>query len=367
MARPFCFAALFLGFCLSGVTLAGGPAAVPGSTPRQVQRTVERAIAYLQTESGGWVSQGRCASCHHVAMPLWALSEAGRQGYAIDRKFLADTGQATLGSMQKMIASQIVPNPAAPRDPRPMARGVNIGAVFMAVAAQSLPAIDEGQRQSLRWIARQAISKQRQDGSWEFFLSRPPINESQATDAAWILMALQGEAGPDTPESQREALKKGLAWLASAESADNDQVKLLKLLLGLRAGEPRGTLQPSISQLLARQRPDGGWSQTAVLPSDAFATGQTLYVLSLAGYTTRDPAIKRAIDLLVATQKPDGAWPMKSRASPDGRPGAAKLLTPITCAATAWATMGLARLAPEKPPSPAKPGEALNQADAQGK
>jgi len=82
------------------------------------------------------------------------------------------------------------------------------------------------------------------------------------------------------------------------------------------------------------------------LKSDAFATGQTLYVLSLAGYTADHPAIKRGIDFLVATQTPDGSWPMVSRSTPDGSPGGATLMTPITCAASSWATLGLARLMP---------------------
>ena len=81
------------------------------------------------------------------------------------------------------------------------------------------------------------------------------------------------------------------------------------------------------------------------MASDAYATGQTLYVLSLAGYTAQRPEIKRAIEFLVATQKADGSWPMVSRAKPGGKP--AKLLTPITCAATSWATLGLVRLVPQ--------------------
>jgi hypothetical protein len=81
--------------------------------------------------------------------------------------------------------------------------------------------------------------------------------------------------------------------------------------------------------------------------SDAFATGQTLYVLSLAGCTGERAEVRRGIDFLVATQKADGSWPMTSRSTPDGSPGGAKLLTPITCAASSWATLALARLAPK--------------------
>jgi squalene cyclase len=120
------------------------------------------------------------------------------------------------------------------------------------------------------------------------------------------------------------------------------------LLLATRSGKPRETVQTTIEELLALERADGGWSQTVPEPkSDAFATGQTLYALSLAGYTAERDEIKRGIDFLVATQAPDGSWPMISRSTPNGEPGSATLLTPITCAATSWATLGLSRLAPK--------------------
>src|SRR5207302_7790737 len=305
------------------------------------QQAVDRAIGYLQTESAAWLNTRKCAACHHAPMPLLALGEAEQQGYTIDKKYLADTTESLLGSRDKLMASKIFPNPADKPDPRPQGRGLNMGLPFLAVAAQSLPSLKEGQKQSLKLIAEEIVSKQQPDGSWEFFatLRRPPINESQTTDAAWIIMALEAETGPDAPESQRAALSKAIAWLAAQELSGIHQDKALKVLMGGRSGKPRETLQPPIDELLALQRADGGWSQTVPeLKSDAFATGQTLYALSLAGYTAGRPEIQRAIDFLVATQKPDGSWPMTSRSTPDGRPGGANLFTPITCAASARAT-----------------------------
>jgi len=328
------------------VALADAPPPAPPEAPPAVRQSVDRAIGYLQTESAAWLSQRKCAACHHAGMPLWALGEAGRQGYAVDRKFLADTIENNLGGPEKLIASRLVPGPKDPPDPRPMARGVNMGLPFLAVAARAMPSLEPGQKQSLRWIADDIVKKQQPDGSWEFFLSRPPVNESQATDVAWIIMALQGESGPDAPEASRAALEKGIVWLNGAEP-NNREAKVLKLLVALRAGKARDSLQSTIDELLALQRPDGGWSQLAETTSDAFATGQMLYVLALAGFSTDRPEIKRAVDYLVALQKPDGSWPMVSRASPDGKPGgSAKLLTPINCAAASWATLGLARLTP---------------------
>ena len=351
MARISSLAWFLPALCLSGPAFAVEPASIPRATTKQVHQTVDRAIGYLQTESAAWLKTRKCAACHHVPMPLWALSEAQRQGYAIDKRFLADTTESLLGSKDKLLASKIFPDPAERPDPRPQGRGLNMGLPFLAVAARSLPALKEGQKQSLKLIAQEIVKKQQPDGSWEFFatLRRPPINESQTTDAAWVILALKGETGPDAPESQRQALAKAIAWLDAAKPSDLHQDKVLKVLLGVRLARPRKALQTTIDELLALQRADGGWSQTVPeLKSDAFATGQTLYVLSLAGFTAQRPEIKRGMDFLVATQKADGSWPMISRSTPDGSPGSAKLLTPINCAASSWATLGLARLAPKK-------------------
>jgi hypothetical protein len=350
VARTSSLVWVLIGLCLSRPALGGEPSSTPRATTPQVQQAVDRGIRYLQTESAAWLKTQKCAACHHVPLPLMALGEAQRQGYAVDKKFVADTVESLLGDKEKLMSSKIFPNPADPPDPRPQGRGLNMGLPMLAVAARSLPSLSDGQKQSLKLIAEEIVKKQQADGSWEFFatLRRPPINESQTTDAAWIILALQGETGEDAPKAQREALSKGLAWLEDAKR-ELHQDKALKVLLAVRTGKSRKVLRRAVDELLALQRPDGGWSQTVPEPkSDAFATGQTLYVLALAGLTAERPEIKRGLDFLVATQKADGSWPMLSRSTPDGSPGSAKLLTPITCAASSWATLGLAKLVPNE-------------------
>src|SRR3984957_18003409 len=240
MARTSSLARFLLGLCLSRPALAAAPPSIPRAQTHQVQQTGERAIGYLQTESAAWLKTRKCAACHHVPMPLWALGEAERQGYAIDKQFLADTEESLLGSKDKLLASKIFPNPADKPDPRPQGRGLNMGLPFLAVAAQSLPALTEGQKQSLKLIAEEIVKKQQPDGSWEFFatLRRPPINESQTTDAAWIIMALQGQIGPDAPESRRAALSRAITWLDAAKPSEIHQDKALKVLMGARTAKP---------------------------------------------------------------------------------------------------------------------------------
>jgi hypothetical protein len=378
MARTHGLAVLLLGLGLSRIVLADEPAAAPPApsaesssaaapaaaspsqptplvaappaTAAQAQQTVERAIVYLQAESAAWMNTRKCAACHHAPMPLWALNEAASHGYAIDSKYVTDTFESTIGSPEKLITAGLFDNPNGPPDPRPQGQAVKVATAFMAVAARSQPSLSEGQKQTLGVIVEAILKKQREDGGWDFYLSRPPINESETTEAAWLVLALQGETDANAPEAQRAALAKAKAWLAATPLADKYQDRVLKLLLAIRAGEARDTMQTAIDELFALQRADGGWQQKADMPSDAFATGQTLYVLALAGYTADNPEVKRAIDFLVATQQPDGSWPMTSRSSPDGSTGgSSKLLTPIFCGAGSWATMGLSYLVPKGP------------------
>src|SRR5687768_16236651 len=107
MSRLSSFVALLLGLCLAPRALGEAPpdsaAGVSSATSEQIQLTIERAIGYLQTESAAWLNTRHCAACHHVPMPIWALSEAERQGYAIDKKFLAETIESLLGSMDNLL------------------------------------------------------------------------------------------------------------------------------------------------------------------------------------------------------------------------------------------------------------------------
>lgn len=336
------------------------PTSTAPATPEQVQQTVARAIPYLQTESTAWLNTRGCIACHHVPMPLWALNEAERNGYAIDRKFVDDTFERAFGSSQKLIDSKLFPGPNDPPDTRPIGQSVRTGAVFMLVTAASMPSLTAGQKQSIQEVADHMLTKQREDGAWEFYLSRPPINESETTDNAWLIMGLDDATTGDSPEPQRAALAKALAWWDTVKLPDTQQDKAFKVLLAARAGKPLSEMQPTIDELLAVQHPDGGWSQLPNTPSDAYATAQTLYALALAGESASEsnttaqsniadqPHIAKAIAFLTTTQQPDGSWLMTSRSSPDGSTGgSAKLLTPITIGTASWATLALSRLVPK--------------------
>lgn len=103
MDRIHCSAALLVLLCLPLSARADRRELVPHPGREPARRAAGRAITYLQRESAAWLNDRGCAACHHVAMPLWALAEARRQGYAPGSARLltpitcAATAWATLG------------------------------------------------------------------------------------------------------------------------------------------------------------------------------------------------------------------------------------------------------------------------------
>src|SRR5262249_37426962 len=105
VARASLLAVFLSGLCLSQLVLGAEPAAIPPATTEQIHQAVDRAILYIRTESDSWLKTRQCAACHHAPITLWALGEAERQGYTIDRKFLVDTVESLLGSKDKLLSS----------------------------------------------------------------------------------------------------------------------------------------------------------------------------------------------------------------------------------------------------------------------
>src|SRR5258707_12978143 len=73
-----------------------------------------------------------------------------------------------------------------------------------------------------------------------------------------------------------------VAWLENATPTDTTQALSLWLLLDIRSGRSAERVAPRITQLLGRQKADGGWSQLQDLPCDAYSTVQALGVFSVS-------------------------------------------------------------------------------------
>jgi hypothetical protein len=318
-------------------------------TPEQARGAIERGLAFLQTDAAKWRQERTCATCHHGVMTTWALSEATSQGYAVAAETLRDVAKWTgerLASIDQ------------PRDPRPGWNMVNTPAVYLALMAQALPAQEAVSPDELGRIAGHLLRHQEEDGSWAWSLAParnrpPPVFES---DQVVTLMADIALGSPEAAEPPPEAAELGAAspahagrekasaWLEKTSPAGSTQATAMRLFRDVRAGKPPNQLEAGIARLLGLQQHDGGWGQEADLSTDAYATGQALYFLSLAGVARDRSEVQRGVAFLVNRQNNDGSWPMTSRAHPGAKPMTNPV--PITYFGSAWATLGLLRSVP---------------------
>ncbi len=147
-------------------------------------------------------------------------------------------------------------------------------------------------------------------------------------------------------------MRTARAWLSQAKPADTED-RVFRLW-GLKyAAASAAEIKAARDDLLATQGRDGGWTQTAAMATDPYATGSALVALAEAGELATDsPAYRRGIAVLVRSQKDDGTWFVKSRSKPfqpyfeSGFPYGKDQF--IAVAASGWAAAALALSLREK-------------------
>lgn len=294
-----------------------------GPTDEQIRKAVDSSILYLQEEAVDWIRDMKCASCHHAPMAVWTLHEAKARGFSVDEAALAELVKS---SVDDPVASKLLPQTEGKPSPDSFA----FSATYGAIANRAVPSPSDAARASLARLDAYLVATHGPDGSWSVGEGRPPMLESAEIATLMTLLAL-GREGP-----AGEARARAEAWLRQ-RPAGSLQAQTLRLMVATRSGAPEAS---AIEAILKAQNPDGGWSQTPAMPSDAYATGMALFALAETGTTGR--AIDEARDFLVRTQTEDGCWTMTSRPAKEGD-GPAKDLRPITYTGTAWATLGLLR------------------------
>jgi len=204
----------------------------------------------------------------------------------------------------------------------------------------------------LKRIAAHVVRHQEADGAWAWSSAPsknrpPPFFESDEVATLLAYLALEPNIPLDSSEKSaaRDARAKAAEWLSKSAPNDSTQAMVFRLLRRVREGESAEALQPAIDEMISGQNGDGGWGQLKEAASDAYATGQALYLLNLAGVKSDRPEVQRAVAFLVTTQKEDGSWPITPRSHADATP--AKNTVPIIYFGSAWGTLGLARTIPK--------------------
>jgi ankyrin repeat protein len=296
----------------------------------------ERTIPLLQRTDVAFVQKAGCVSCHHNSLTAMTVATARKNGLPVDEQIARSQVKAIASYIEtwreRALQGVGIPGEAA-----------SMGTILEGLAAENYP-----RDAATDAFARFLQSQQWPDGRWRVFSHRPPIESGDIPVTASTLRSLQAYAPKPQRAKYELAVKRATDWLMNAQP-QNTQDRTYQLLglgwAGLKTNNE--VIRKSVRELLAEQRPNGGWAQLPGLASDAYATGQVLVALNQAGgLRSTDPAYKRGIEFLMKTQLEDGSWYVKTRALPlqpyfeSGFPHGADQW--ISAAATNWAAMALA-------------------------
>ncbi len=114
-----------------------------------------------------------------------------------------------------------------------------------------------------------------------------------------------------TRSEMKQRIERGKQWLMHAEPVILEDMDM-RLVGVAAAGASAAELRKLAEPILACSAADGGWAQRQGFPSDAYATGMTLWALNEAGVMRPDA---KGVKFLLGTQSADGSWHVASRAT----------------------------------------------------
>jgi ankyrin repeat protein len=304
-----------------------------------VRAAVARSLPLLQQADVTFLRKSGCLSCHHNSLTAMAVVAARKNGIPVNDRLETQQLKATVNWLDNW-RDRLLQGAAIPGDVD------TIGYVLLGLAAENHP--PDATTDALAYFM---LTHQAADGRWRLFAYRPPLEGSEIEVTAAGVRSLQVYAPTPQRASYDHAIQLAANWLRKAAPKGTEDRAFQ--LLGLHwAGVNKDVIGKVASDLLAGQRPDGGWAQIPTLSSDAYATGQALYALHESGIlAVTDPAYQRGVEYLRNTQMADGSWYVTTRTFPvqpyfesDFPHGADQF---ISAAATNWAVLALAPAARE--------------------
>ncbi|MBX3438988.1 MAG: terpene cyclase/mutase family protein [Planctomycetaceae bacterium] len=304
----------------------------------EARAAIQRAIPLLEQGSSGSARERTCFTCHNQALPILAIVEARRRGFSVSLDNLELQLEHTAAHLTRGVENYR------------SGQGQGGQAMTAGYALWALEAGGRGPDDVTAAVTNYLLLYQQDQDRWTHPGKRPP---SSGSDFATTYVALRGLVVFGSADQKLDIERRTNAirdWLLSSTPRETeDSVFHLRALVLLEAGER--AVQEAGDKLVATQRLDGGWAQTAERESDAYATGTALAALLQTGRLERDDvAVARAVRYLLNTQEADGSWHVVSRAEPfqtyyeSGFPHGTDQF--ISIAASSWAVLSLLETLP---------------------
>ncbi|HWY47482.1 MAG TPA: ankyrin repeat domain-containing protein [Bryobacteraceae bacterium] len=311
------------------------PRAVPVAlvAPMEPRAAVERSVALLERTTHQFFANSGCAACHSQGITDLAAGEARSKGVSVDDGAARERVQMVkvqyaaeaLYERMDLLIPEITGYSTAGLAAMGYAPDKMTDAMASAIAAQQLA-----------------------NGSWHVVgFPRAPAEEGDIFRTALSVRALKIYGPPGRAAELHARVSKAKQWLMSAKALNAEDRNMQ--MLGLHwAGADARELARFTKVILALQQSDGGWRQRDELTTDAYATGESLYTLAVAGgVAPGDMAYQKGVKFLLSTEAEDGSWHVVSRAVKfqvyfeSGFPYGGDQW--ISAWATGWASMALAQ------------------------
>jgi len=351
LTRLGCVVAALFALCHS---VMADDAASPIPT---VSSAVKRGRDLVAQAASNWTKNKKCFACHHQTLPLLALVETDRFGFVIDSEWKAVQAVHThahfADRLDELRAGDHIGGGSS-------TAGCGLWALKLAGhPADEVTTATVGYLLQIQGVVRlkerdPAKPPTVQDGAWPTSCRRPPLQGSDVATTVLALIVMEHYATDEQRPQLATARAAAEKWLAEAPLTTQDD-RAWRLWGLSQLGGDAAVLEATRAAILAAQREDGGWSETADRPSDAYSTGETLYFLLQSGTLASDPAVLRSRDYLLKTQHADGSWLVETHVKPvqtffeNGDPHGKHQF--LSTAATAWSTAALTQLLPPKPSS----------------
>lgn len=329
----------------SGATLV--PLAPVVLHPRQkndVRSAIQDSLHLLQVADVNFSSKSGCISCHNNSLTAMTIAGARKQGFRVDEQ---------AASSQVLVNADFL---KGTRDRLQQGFLVSVGDTFSEsiVSYMLLGLSAEGYKPDLNTdaAAMHILLRQRPTGEWfsPAADTRQPLCLGYIGNTVLAMRALQLYAPKAGAAEYRRSIQLAATWLATAHSSNNDDLGWR--LAGLAwAGTNKPAARKAMQELVATQKPDGGWSDLPSMASTAYATGKSLVALRIGGLPASDPVYRSGVKWLLDHQETDGTWYVQTRAlsfQPSFDAGFPyKHSQWISAAATNWAAMALTMALPE--------------------
>ena len=303
--------------------------------PSEIKTAINKSLPLLESSSHEFLTNAAtCHSCHSQSLPDITFSLARTKGFAVNKTTVDEALDSIINNWSSVKAG------LAESDDPALPINISGGYDLWALSANHYKT-----NKTITLIIENIMHRQTGNGSWVSPNPRPPLEYYSFTATALAIKGMQAYAPVVLKDEVSQRINIARNWLIHTTAETNEE-KAYQLLGLSWSNADSNFIKEDAKNLLAKQHKDGGWSQLDSLPTDAYATGQSLYALNQSGQLDINASpYQKGITFLLKTQFTDGSWEARTRSYPiipyvtSGFPHDDNQF--ISSAASSWATIAL--------------------------